>query len=231
MAAMDFPGSPNNGDSYNFVSITGSTITYEYNSTKGAWLVKSNGIQGPAGPAGSAGPAGPSGSAITVAYDNTTDISYQVGLFAGDGLKDSAFIDSDLSYNPSTGVMNVTATAAQYADLAEKYLADAEYDIGTVMAVDGEAEVTAATLINSHSILGVVSDKPAYRMNEKLENGTYIALKGRVPVKVNGMVTKGDRLSASMVPGVAMVSNDPQTWTFAISLTHDSDGIVEAVIL
>ena len=227
--AMDFPGSPNNGDSYNFVSITGSTITYEYNSTKGAWLVKSNGIQGPAGPAGANGPAGPSGSSLTIGFDNTTNASYYPSFFVGDGLRDSGFIDSDLTYNPSTGIMNVTSTASQYADLAEKYLADTEYEAGTVVSVGGSAEITATTLETSHSILGVVSDKPAYRMNEKLENGTYVALKGRVPVKVTGEVNKGDRLVASSIPGVAQAHDGIAG--FAISLSTNEDGIVEAVIL
>jgi hypothetical protein len=87
------------------------------------------------------------------------------------------------------------ATTAQYADLAEKYLADAEYEVGTVMCVGGEAEVTAATF--GSSAIGVVSNKPAYLMNKDLVGGTIIALKGRVPVKIIGSVKKGDFLIAS----------------------------------
>jgi len=60
--------------------------------------------------------------------------------------------------------------------LAEKYLADAEYEIGTVMVVGGEKEVTASTAFGQRAI-GVVSGSPAYMMNSELEGGTYVALK------------------------------------------------------
>jgi len=140
--------------------------------------------------------------------------------------------------SPSTGFRTMyattfsgRATSANYADLAEKYLADEEYAIGTVMSVGGAAEVTAADDTNSHSVLGVVSENPAFRMNEDLDGGTYIALKGRVPVRVNGTVRKGDRLVPSSTKGVAEVNNDRNAWSFAIAL-HDAESyLVEAVIL
>jgi uncharacterized cupin superfamily protein len=124
-----------------------------------------------------------------------------------------------------------TATSAQWADLAEKYLADDEYPIGTVMSVGGELEVTASSNETAHCIVGVVSGKPAYLMNDCLEGGTAIALKGRVPVLVIGEVKKGDRLTVSNQPGYARADNDAR-WTFAIAL-HDSNGeeTVEAIIL
>ena len=122
-----------------------------------------------------------------------------------------------------------TATQARYADLAEKYLADDEYEPGTVIAVGGEAEVTAATLEQAHSVIGVVSTNPAHLMNSGLEGGTAIALKGRVPVKVVGLVQKGDRLVASQTPGFAEVDNGHQ-FGFAIALEDGTD-VVEAIIL
>ena len=125
-----------------------------------------------------------------------------------------------------------TATTARYADLAEKYLADADYEVGTVMVVGGEKEVTASSGFGQRAI-GVVSANPAYMMNSELEGGTYIALKGRVPVKVTGVINKGDRLIASnngcATAGV-MHAND----VFAIALESKADagdGVVEAVIL
>lgn len=124
-----------------------------------------------------------------------------------------------------------TATAALYADLAEKYLADQDYEVGTVVMVGGEKEVTAC-ILGSRAI-GVVSANPAFMMNRDLEGGTYIALKGRVPVKVFGNVKKGDRLIAgengtARVPGVSFED------VFAIALetsTDDGIKIIEAVIL
>ena len=93
----------------------------------------------------------------------------------------------DVSGNLTANVFNGTATAANYADLAEKYLADNEYEPGTVVAVGGEAEVRA-TVFGDRAI-GVVSTAPAYMMNSELEGGTYVALKGRVPCKVVGSVS------------------------------------------
>jgi hypothetical protein len=123
-----------------------------------------------------------------------------------------------------------TATTARYADLAEKYLADAAYDAGTVVSVGGLVEVTACT-VDDHPI-GVISTAPAYMMNSELEGGIYVALKGRVPVKVYGDVKKGDKLVAG-VNGHAKVKEGAEH-VFAIALNNKDDngaGVVEAVIL
>ena len=122
-----------------------------------------------------------------------------------------------------------TATNAKFADLAEKYVADADYEEGTVIVVGGEAEVTSSTEETNHSVIGVVSTNPAFKMNSELENGTYIALKGRVPVKILGEVSKGDRLVATD-NGCAKTTRSSE-WTFAIALEDGTDGTIEAVIL
>jgi hypothetical protein len=144
----------------------------------------------------------------------------------------SKVVARDASGNFAAGVITATATSARYADLAEKYLADADYEVGTVMVVGGEKEVTASSGFGQRAI-GVVSANPAYMMNSELEGGTYVALKGRVPVKVTGVIHKGDRLIASTngcaTAGV-MHAND----VFAIALESKADagaGVVEAVIL
>lgn len=129
------------------------------------------------------------------------------------------------------GTFDGRATSANYADLAEKYLADNEYPVGTVIAVGGSAEVTAADMYNAHSVLGVVSEQPGLMLNSDLEGGTYIALKGRVPVTVTGRVRKGDRLAPSAEAGIAVVDNDRTAWSFAIALEDSDTGTVEAVIL
>ena len=138
---------------------------------------------------------------------------------------------SSLKYNTVYATtFDGTATAAQYADLAEKYLADENYEIGTVIAIGGEAEVTAASEEIGHSVIGVVSEAPAFLMNKDLEGGTAIALKGRVKVLVQGEVRKGDRLCASALRGVAYTNNNRAAWSFAIAL-EDGNEIVEAVII
>jgi hypothetical protein len=146
----------------------------------------------------------------------------------------NSIVARDASGNFSANVMTGTATAARYADLAEKYLADAEYPIGTVISVGGEKEVTASTGSDRTRPIGVISENPAFMMNKDLEGGTYVALKGRVPVRVYGIVKKGDSLGpahAPAAPGTAQVRYDH---VFAVALTdHNeySEGIVEAVIL
>lgn len=139
---------------------------------------------------------------------------------------------SNLRYNNIHSVtFTGTATAAQYADLAEKYLSDMEYEVGTVMSIGGVAEVTAATVDSAHSVLGVVSDKPAYLMNKDLVGGTTVALKGRVPVRIASGVNKGDRLVVSGTPGCAEANNAYGVFSFAIALEDSHGGLVEAVIL
>lgn len=86
------------------------------------------------------------------------------------------------------------ATSARYADLAEKYLPDAEYGEGTVLAVGGENEVTEYK--SGMPLAGVVSIKPGFEMNIELEGGVFVALKGRVPCKINGSAKKGDIIIA-----------------------------------
>jgi len=123
-----------------------------------------------------------------------------------------------------------TATAARYADLAEKYLADKDYEAGTVVSVGGNAEVTACS--EGDRALGVVSAQPAFMMNSWLEDGTYIALKGRVPVKVIGSIAKGDRLVAG-AEGYATKA-DSHADVFAIAIESNSNSgtkIIEAVVL
>jgi hypothetical protein len=94
------------------------------------------------------------------------------------------------------------ATTAQYADLAENYLADAVYAPGTVLVFGGTAEVTVSNISHDTRIAGVVSTQPAYLMNSHQANGTPVALMGRVPCQVRGPVNKGDRL-VNIAAGIA----------------------------
>ena len=102
----------------------------------------------------------------------------------------------DASGNVYANVFVGVSTSARYADLAENYLADGDYLPGTVLVFGGEAEVTAATTYDSTRVAGVVTTQPAHVMNSHLtgDNVACIALRGRVPVKVKGVVRKGDVL-------------------------------------
>jgi len=137
---------------------------------------------------------------------------------------------SSLRYNNIYAVnFTGTATAAQYADLAELYLADKEYSIGTVMRVGGEKEVTQS--ISGCRAIGVVSESPAYLMNKDLEGGTAIALKGRVPVQVVGPIAKGDQLIPTS-DGLAIAGEGATVFAVALEDKSGADiGKVEAVVL
>ena len=100
-----------------------------------------------------------------------------------------------------------TATAALYADLAEMYTSDAEYEPGTVVKIGGEAEVTQTTEAFCPEVFGIVSTDPAHLMNSGVA-GVPVALEGRVPCRVIGPVRKGQRLVSSEVPGVARAVSD-----------------------
>lgn len=138
----------------------------------------------------------------------------------------------DGSGNMFAVIFNGTATSAQYADLAEKYLADKEYEVGTVVSVGGEAEVTAAE--EGDRAIGVVSLNPAFMMNSELENGTYVALKGRVPVKVIGSVKKKDRLVAAENGHARTAMPDEYHNVFAVAIGSSDDEnskLIEALVL
>jgi hypothetical protein len=138
----------------------------------------------------------------------------------------------------NAGTFNGTATSAKYADLAERYAADAPYSEGTVVVFGGEAEVTASTSYAQRSIAGVVSTKPAVMMNAEAGNSQthpFIALQGRVPVKVTGEVKKGDILVASDIAGTATAwdndNADPRMTAYVgIAIADAVDGFVEVKV-
>ena len=88
------------------------------------------------------------------------------------------------------------ATSAQYADLAEIYTSDNQYDPGTVVIFGGQKEVTISNFANDTGVAGVVSTDPAYLMNSTSQ-GVAVALVGKVPCKVEGFIEKGDLLTTS----------------------------------
>ena len=124
----------------------------------------------------------------------------------------------DSNGNIKANVFTGTASRARYADIAEKYTTPNELDPGTAVAVslDDDSEVCPAK--SSDMCIGVVSTNPAVMMNSEAE-GQYIGLKGRLPVKVKGPVTKGQPVYAwengvctvtktSALVGIALESND-----------------------
>jgi hypothetical protein len=124
---------------------------------------------------------------------------------------------------------------ATYADLAEYYEGDMEYEVGTVLVFGGEKEVTTTQLHMDRRVAGVVSNTAAYIMNEGCPGiKVCVALQGRVPVKVVGMVKKGDILVAAAKPGYAIVNNEPSAGTIIgkalAAKTDAAPGVVEVVV-
>ena len=129
---------------------------------------------------------------------------------------------------------NFLSVNANYADLAEKYVADAEYAPGTVLMFGGDKEVTQCVHDMCSRVAGVVSTNPAYLMNSGLE-GEYtveLALTGRVPTKVRGPIQKGD-LMVSAGDGHARAENLPQVGTVIGKSLEDFNGdtgVIEVVV-
>jgi hypothetical protein len=124
-----------------------------------------------------------------------------------------------------------TSTSARYADLAEKYTTDQEYEPGTVIVVAsaGEAEGTAS-YTSGQRVLGVVSTNPAFIMNDEAD-GQAIALRGRVPVKVVGPIRKGQALICNQ-DGKGIYGDTNNSFAIALETNEETSvKLVECVIL
>ena len=211
------------------------------NGTQGLQGFKGNqGLQGRQGIKGSQGIQGTEGDVTLIEAASVTTGEFYPVMVSDSGSPFTASIDKaagHFRFNASTGVLTTTATQARYADLAENYVADADYETGTVLIIGGEKEVTQSTKEFDLPIAGVVSEKPSYLMNCEL-NGTHIAtvaLRGRVPVKVVGKVEKGDTLIASELPGVAKSTKDVVNNVIIIGIAlenkdTDDEGLVEILV-
>ena len=114
-----------------------------------------------------------------------------------------------------------TATAAQYSDVAERFASDSAYTPGTVVALGGAHEITQVNEEASDEVFGVVSslEQAAFKMNGGAGNDNthpYIAMTGRVDVKVIGTVNKGDRLVSASVPGYARAAQKSECTAFNV---------------
>lgn len=106
--------------------------------------------------------------------------------------------------------INAVALSACWADLAEYYIADEEYEPGTLVKFGGQYEITKADVEAN----AVVTFKPGLILNSNLKLSSEqqipvaIALTGRTPVKVKGKVKKFQNLMLSQTDaGIAIVSD------------------------
>lgn len=126
-----------------------------------------------------------------------------------------------------------TSSQALYADLAENYLADLNYEPGTVLAFGGPKEVTIAGE-DTTRVAGIVSTNPAHLMNGALKGSDVVALalQGRVPCRVIGPVRKGDMMVAAG-HGYAKASATPKLGSIIGKALEDFDrdkGVIEIVV-
>ena len=135
----------------------------------------------------------------TAYYNGVFAVQYSVGTggIINLGANATGNIGSSTNY---FNTVFAKATSAQYADLAERYQSDAEYEPGTVVVFGGTAEVTVTNTESDTRVAGAVSTDPAYLMNAST-NGVAVALRGKIPVNLVGAVTKGDLLVTSTTKG------------------------------
>ena len=147
---------------------------------------------------------------VTSSGANTMGSLTMSGTLTSQGILPSANTTYDIgSSSYAYNTVYAKATSAQYADVAEVYEADAEYDVGTVVIFGGDKEITVSSMGNDTRVAGVISENPAYLMNDSA-TGLPVALLGKVKCKVVGVIKKGDMLvTHSQHPGVGRSSPDP----------------------
>ena len=122
--------------------------------------------------------------------------------------------------------------------VAERFASDSSYPAGTVVKLGGVAEITRADDELCDDVFGVVSTRAAFTMNGAAgtdETHPAIAMTGRVPVLVTGVVRKGDRL-VSAGNGYARAAARSEITPFNVigraleNKLSDGYGTVEAIV-
>jgi hypothetical protein len=125
-------------------------------------------------------------------------------------------------------------TTASWADIAERYGSDQQYESGTVVMFGGTSEVTIANLPSTTKVAGIITTEPAQILNSELENSVAIALVGRVPCKVVGIIFKGDMLVVSDIPGVLTSSAMPKPGSIVAKAmqyySSEEVGVIEVMV-
>ena len=188
---------------------------------------------------------------VSASTNSTTSLTGALVVGGGIGAKGTMYINSQdnaiaIGNGGTNGVGNIGAsgatfntafirsTSAQYADVAEKYTSDTDYEPGTVLDFGGDQEVTLCDSDMSNRVAGVVSTQPAYLMNDAIQGDHVVslALLGRVPCKVRGPIVKGDML-VSAGEGYARAENIPQVGTVigkALEDFNGDQGVIEVVV-
>ena len=170
-------------------------------------------------------------TALTVSGAITVNSSNAVTAIVNGGTAGSGNIGSS---GQGFNTIFAKATSAQYADLAEMYEADQIIEPGTVVCFGGTKEITVCGSNASSRVAGVVSTNPSYIMNSGLQGEYVVAvtLQGRVPVRVTGIIAKGDMMVAT-ADGRARAEKKPKIGTVigkALADFDGTDGVIEVVV-
>ena len=171
---------------------------------------------------------GSTGNNAAIIFDESAD-KFAMGLTTSTAADKSGGIT--VSVGTLLANLEGTATAAQYSDVAERFASDEAMAPGTVVALGGAEEICKVNEEGSDEVFGVVSstDQAAFMMNGGAGNDEthpYIAMTGRVNVKVVGTVNKGDRLISASVPGYAKAATKAECTAFNVigrALENKSD--------
>jgi len=143
-----------------------------------------------------------------------------------------------MTIDGATGNISGNQINANYADVAERFAADAEYAPGTVVSLGGVAEITKSIEELTDNVFGVISTRAAYLMNSQAgPSNTHppVAMTGRVPVRTTGIVRKGDRL-VSAGDGLARSAQPGEATAFNVigralqDKSSAEEGMVEAIV-
>lgn len=179
---------------------------------------------------------------ISVAATATIETAIIVGIEVGTLETQQLTTGGNTTAGTITGNWTLTGGSrlqATYADIAERFASDTEYEPGTVVQLGGDKEITAVKYDLSDDIFGVISNTAAYLMNSTAgSDKTHppVAVSGRVKVKVIGEVKKGDRLvSAGNGYARAAKNNEINAFnTIGRSLEDKNSldiGVVEAIVV
>ena len=222
------------------LTVNGTTTTVNSsNTTIADNLIELNtGISASSNDAGLIIERGSTGNNAAIIWDESTD-TFAMGLTTSTAADKSGGIT--VSVGTLVANLTGTATAAQYSDVAERFESDEAMAPGSVVALGGAEEICKVNEEGSDEVFGVVSskDQAAFTMNGGAGNDDthpYVAMTGRVDVKVIGSVNKGDRLISASVPGYAKAAQKSECTAFNVigraltSKTTSGNGSVLAAV-
>ena len=202
------------------MTVNGDTTTVSSTNTTIAdnMIELNTGISASSNDAGIIIERGSTGNNAAIIWDESTD-TFAMGLTTATAADKSGGIT--VSVGTLVANLTGTATAAQYSDVAERFASDSAYAPGTVVALGGAEEITQVNEEGSDEVFGVISStkQAAFMMNGGAgtdDTHPYIAMTGRVDVKVIGSVNKGDRLISASVPGYARAATKAECTAFNV---------------